>query len=132
MHGSILFVTGKVKKVKESMAKSKKKDLITNSEDKKIRKKLDEADKLVDEGDYDAALKKYDSLLDIFPDSPRALFGRAQAEDKVAEKWKSNEWLQACIDSYGKVPTQRNCPKELKKQALLRQANRLSFYEVYD
>ncbi|XP_019628578.1 PREDICTED: aspartyl/asparaginyl beta-hydroxylase-like [Branchiostoma belcheri] len=110
------------------MAKSKKKDSITSAEDKKIRKELDAADKLVDDGDYDTALKKFDALLDIFPNSPRALYGRAQAEDKVAEKWKSNEWLQTCIDTYGKVPSQKNCPKELKKQALMRQANRLSFY----
>jgi Flp pilus assembly protein TadD len=59
--------------------------------------------------------------------------------DKLSEKRQSNELLQEAISAYAKVPDVLDCPLELKRLALSRMAERLSFFgkmresaEVYE
>ncbi|XP_031573182.1 aspartyl/asparaginyl beta-hydroxylase-like [Actinia tenebrosa] len=101
---------------------------ITNSYDANISKELKKANNLLVKGKIEDALRRFRGLLDKNPKSPRAHYGKAQTLDKLSEKRQSNELLQEAIDSYAKVPDVLDCPLELKKLALTRMADRLSFF----
>lgn len=96
---------------KKEKQKAKKKEYakynITNNADYKIRKKLDEADKLLEQNKLEEAMRKYDEILKTSPDSPRALWGRGQLYDKQAEQQRSNQLLEeglAMMDKALRLP----------------------------
>ena len=117
-------------KTKKKSKKTKQADplaAITNSFDKSISKELDKAQSVLDKGQIQDAVFKFETLANKYPKSPRAMYGKAQSLDKLSELRQSNEILQQCIDTYGRVTEIPNCPMELKRRAVRRQADRLSF-----
>ncbi|XP_038665394.1 aspartyl/asparaginyl beta-hydroxylase isoform X13 [Scyliorhinus canicula] len=115
-----------VKKEKKGPAKKKKPKLL-NKFDKTIKPELDAAEKLRKKGKSDEALQAFTELLRSYPQSPRAKYGKAQSEDDLAEKMRSNEILQRAISTYGEVADMPNPTADLVKLALKRQANRQQF-----
>ncbi|CAH1773508.1 unnamed protein product [Owenia fusiformis] len=101
-------------KAKES--KPYAKASITNSADQNIQKELDTADDLVQRKPNDA-IKKYDALLQRYPQSPRAIFGKAEALSRLAELERSNRFLEQSINQYQKVLDVLDVPDELFKKA---------------
>ncbi|XP_048451660.1 aspartyl/asparaginyl beta-hydroxylase [Rhincodon typus] len=115
-----------VKKEKKGPAKKKKPKLL-NKFDKTIKAELDAAEKLRKKGKSEAALQAFNEILKSYPHSPRAKYGKAQSEDDLAEKMRSNEILQRAINTYGEVADMPNPPADLVKLAIKRQANRQQF-----
>ena len=72
-------------------------------------------------------LKRFEGLVNKYPKSPRAMYGKAQSLDKMADLKQSNEVLQQSIEAYGRVVDLPECPLELKRRVMRRQADRLSF-----
>lgn len=117
-------------KTKKKTKKSKQSDslaAITNSFDKSISKELDKAQSVLDKGQIADAVFKFETLSNKYPKSPRAMYGKAQSLDKLSEMKQSNEILQQSIDAYGRVAEMSDCPTELKRRVVRRQADRLSF-----
>ncbi len=55
------------------------------------------------------ALKEFDALVQRYPASPRAQYGKAQALDALSEKKQSNEFLERAIAEYQKVSVAWEC-----------------------
>lgn len=117
-------------KTKKKTKKTKQSDslaAITNSFDKSISKELDKAQSVLDKGQIADAVFKFETLANKYPKSPRAMYGKAQSLDKLSELKQSNEILQQSIDAYSRVTEMPDCPTELKRRVVHRQADRLSF-----
>ncbi|XP_070603913.1 aspartyl/asparaginyl beta-hydroxylase [Erythrolamprus reginae] len=115
---------------KETLQKEKvkkKKSKLLNKYDKSIKVELDAAEKLRKKGKTEEALKAFETLLSKYPQSPRARYGKAQSEDDLAEKMRSNEILQRSITTYGEVANLPNVPDDLVKMTLKRRADRQQF-----
>ncbi|XP_056377999.1 aspartyl/asparaginyl beta-hydroxylase isoform X2 [Hyla sarda] len=108
-------------------AAKKKKPKLLNKFDKTIKAELDAAEKLRKKGKVEDALKAFELLVTKYPQSPRARYGKAQSEDDVAEKMRSNEILLRAIGTYEEVTGLSNVPSDLVKLALKRRANRQQF-----
>ncbi|GJQ67496.1 hypothetical protein Trydic_g5136 [Trypoxylus dichotomus] len=103
---------------------------ITNANDYAYRDDLDEAQKhLID--NVQVALSLFTKFLKNRPDSPRALYGKAQALDSLAEKKRSNEVLQESIQFYLQVLNVNNVPDALFVNAAERCINRMRFIGNY-
>ncbi|KAM6454562.1 aspartyl/asparaginyl beta-hydroxylase isoform 3-T3 [Liasis olivaceus] len=105
----------------------KKKPKLLNKFDKNIKVELDAAEKLRKKGKAEDALKAFETLVSKYPQSPRARYGKAQSEDDLAEKVRSNEILQRSINTYGEVASLPNVPDDLVKLTLKRRADRQQF-----
>ncbi|XP_025030526.1 aspartyl/asparaginyl beta-hydroxylase isoform X2 [Python bivittatus] len=105
----------------------KKKPKLLNKFDKNIKVELDAAEKLRKKGKAEEALKAFETLVSKYPQSPRARYGKAQSEDDLAEKMRSNEILQRSINTYGEVASLPNVPDDLVKLTLKRRADRQQF-----
>ncbi|XP_051878678.1 LOW QUALITY PROTEIN: aspartyl/asparaginyl beta-hydroxylase-like [Pristis pectinata] len=114
-------------KKEEKVPAKKKKPKLLNKFDKTIKPELDAAEKLRKKGKSEEALQAFTELLRRYPQSPRAKYGKAQSEDDLAEKMRSNEILQRAITTYGEVVDLPNPTADLVKLALKRQANRQQF-----
>ncbi|XP_039191658.1 aspartyl/asparaginyl beta-hydroxylase isoform X2 [Crotalus tigris] len=115
---------------KETLQKEKvkkKKPKLLNKLDKSIKVELDAAEKLRKKGKTEEALKAFEALVSKYPQSPRARYGKAQSEDDLAEKMRSNEILQRSITTYGEVANLPNVPDDLVKMTLKRRADRQQF-----
>ncbi|XP_070796624.1 aspartyl/asparaginyl beta-hydroxylase isoform X1 [Pituophis catenifer annectens] len=115
---------------KETLQKEKvkkKKPKLLNKFDKSIKVELDAAEKQRKKGKTEEALKAFEALVSKYPQSPRARYGKAQSEDDLAEKMRSNEILQRSITTYGEVANLPNVPDELVKMTLKRRAERQQF-----
>ncbi|KAM3841582.1 aspartyl/asparaginyl beta-hydroxylase [Vipera latastei] len=115
---------------KETLQKEKvkkKKPKLLNKFDKSIKVELDAAEKLRKKGKTEEALKAFEALVSKYPQSPRARYGKAQSEDDLAEKMRSNEILQRSITTYGEVANLPNVPDDLVKMTLKRRADRQQF-----
>ncbi|XP_069587494.1 aspartyl/asparaginyl beta-hydroxylase isoform X1 [Ranitomeya imitator] len=111
---------------KKEKAKKKKPKLL-NKFDKTIKAELDAAEKLRKKGKVEDALRAFELLVTKYPQSPRARYGKAQSEDELAEKKRSNEILLLAIGTYEEVTGLPNVPTDLVKIALRRRANRQQF-----
>lgn len=100
---------------------------ITNSLDKSIIKELDRAQSALDKGQIGEALQRFEDLVNKYPKSPRAMYGKAKSLDKMADLKQSNDILHQSIEAYGRVLDLPDCPLELKRRVMRRQADRLSF-----
>ncbi|XP_010178663.1 PREDICTED: aspartyl/asparaginyl beta-hydroxylase [Mesitornis unicolor] len=109
------------------IAKKKKKPKLLNKFDKTIKAELDAAEKLRKKGKVEEALRAFEALVNRYPQSPRARYGKAQSEDDLAEKMRSNEILQKAINTYDEVVTLPNVPSDLIKLSLKREADRQQF-----
>ncbi|XP_009070047.1 PREDICTED: aspartyl/asparaginyl beta-hydroxylase [Acanthisitta chloris] len=105
----------------------KKKPKLLNKFDKTIKSELDAAEKLRKKGKVEEALRAFEALVNQYPQSPRARYGKAQAEDDLAEKMRSNEMLQQAINTYDEVVSLPNVPSDLIKLSLKREADRQQF-----
>ncbi|KAM6281192.1 aspartyl/asparaginyl beta-hydroxylase isoform 2-T2 [Porphyrio hochstetteri] len=112
---------------KAEKAKKKKKPKLLNKFDKTIKAELDAAEKLRKKGKVEEALRAFEALVNQYPQSPRARYGKAQSEDDLAEKMRSNEMLQKAINTYDEVVTLPNVPSDLIKLSLKREADRQQF-----
>ncbi|KFQ69718.1 Aspartyl/asparaginyl beta-hydroxylase, partial [Phaethon lepturus] len=108
-------------------AKKKKKPKLLNKFDKTIKAELDAAEKLRKKGKVEEALRAFEGLVNQYPQSPRARYGKAQSEDDLAEKMRSNEMLQKAINTYDEVVSLPNVPSDLIKLSLKREADRQQF-----
>uniref|UniRef100_A0A8C3Q4R0 Uncharacterized protein n=1 Tax=Geospiza parvula TaxID=87175 RepID=A0A8C3Q4R0_GEOPR len=109
------------------VAKKKKKPKLLNNFDKTIKAELDAAEKLRKKGKVEEALRAFEALVNQYPQSPRARYGKAQSEDDLAEKMRSNEMLQQAINTYDEVVSLPNVPSDLIKLSLKREADRQQF-----
>ncbi|KFV80517.1 Aspartyl/asparaginyl beta-hydroxylase, partial [Struthio camelus australis] len=107
--------------------KKKKKPKLLNKFDKTIKAELDAAEKLRKKGKVEEALRAFEALVNQYPQSPRARYGKAQSEDDLAEKMRSNEMLQQAINTYDEVASLPNVPPDLMKLSLKREADRQQF-----
>ncbi|XP_071112083.1 aspartyl/asparaginyl beta-hydroxylase-like isoform X2 [Haliotis cracherodii] len=100
---------------------------ITSAGDFRIRKDLDQVDALLEQNKVDEALAEYNEILDSNPVSPRALYGRGVALDRLAEQRRSNEILEMCMVAFEKVLKIPDVPDQLFKIVGRRLADRQQF-----
>ena len=82
------------------------------------------ADDLLQSGDYNRALEKFNEILGRFRQSPRATFGKALALEHIAVKKKSNKLMDTAIDFYYDVAFESVLANDdLKLNALIRLAS---------
>ncbi|NXD93672.1 ASPH hydroxylase, partial [Chaetorhynchus papuensis] len=111
----------------KTFPKKKKKPKLLNKFDKTIKAELDAAEKLRKKGKVEEALRAFEALVNQYPQSPRARYGKAQSQDDLAEKMRSNEMLQQAINTYDEVVNLPNVPSDLIKLSLKREADRQQF-----
>uniref|UniRef100_A0A671WET1 Un-named hu7910 n=1 Tax=Sparus aurata TaxID=8175 RepID=A0A671WET1_SPAAU len=105
----------------------KKKPKLLNKFDKTIKAEIDAAEKLRKKGKLEEALRAFETLVQLHPQSPRARYGRAQTEDDMAEKMRSNDMLQRAINSYRDAAELPDVTPDLLRVALKRRAERQQF-----
>ncbi|XP_055086142.1 aspartyl/asparaginyl beta-hydroxylase isoform X6 [Periophthalmus magnuspinnatus] len=105
----------------------KKKPKLLNKFDKSIKTEIDAAEKLRKKGKVEEALQAFEALVQKYPQSPRVRYGKAQSEDDVAEKRRSNEMLQRAINTYREASELPDVTPDLLKAALKRRAERQQF-----
>ncbi|XP_031439869.2 aspartyl/asparaginyl beta-hydroxylase isoform X1 [Clupea harengus] len=105
----------------------KKKPKMLNKFDKTIKSELDAAEKMRKKGKSEEALRAFEGLVQKYPQSPKSRYGRAQTEDDLAEKMRSNEMLLKAVNSYREVAEIPDAPAPLVKAALKRRAERQTF-----
>ncbi|KAM7174985.1 aspartyl/asparaginyl beta-hydroxylase isoform 1-T1 [Macrochelys suwanniensis] len=121
-------LVGKSKETEqEQTEKAKKKPKLLNKFDKTIKAELNAAEKLRKKGKVEEAMKAFEVLVSKYPQSPRARYGKAQCEDDLAEKMRSNEILQKAINTFEEVASLPDVPADLVKLSLKRQADRQQF-----
>nr|XP_035938357.1 aspartyl/asparaginyl beta-hydroxylase isoform X5 [Halichoerus grypus] len=111
--------------IKEKVKKKKPK--LLNKFDKTIKAELDAAEKLRKRGKIEEALSAFQELVRKYPQSPRARYGKAQCEDDLAEKRRSNEVLRGAIQTYQEVASLPDVPTDLLKLTLKRRSDRQQF-----
>ncbi|XP_073085687.1 aspartyl/asparaginyl beta-hydroxylase isoform X11 [Manis javanica] len=105
----------------------KKKPKLLNKFDKTIKAELDAAEKLRKRGKVEEAVNAFEELVRKYPQSPRARYGKAQCEDDLAEKQRSNEVLRKAIETYQEVASLPDVPADLVKVTLKRRSDRQQF-----
>ncbi|EHB16565.1 Aspartyl/asparaginyl beta-hydroxylase, partial [Heterocephalus glaber] len=105
----------------------KKKPKLLNTFDKTIKAELDAAEKLRKRGRIEEAVNAFEELVRKYPQSPRARYGKAQCEDDLAEKRRSNEVLRKAIETYQEVASLPDVPSDLLKLTLKRRSERQQF-----
>nr|XP_031297435.1 aspartyl/asparaginyl beta-hydroxylase isoform X4 [Camelus dromedarius] len=111
---------------KKEKAKKKKPKLL-NKFDKTIKAELDAAEKLRKREKIEEALNAFEELVRRYPQSPGARYGKAQCEDDLAEKRRSNEILRRAIETYQEVASLPDVPADLVKLSLKRRSDRQQF-----
>eukprot|EP00066_Takifugu_rubripes_P028255 XP_011617521.1 PREDICTED: aspartyl/asparaginyl beta-hydroxylase-like [Takifugu rubripes] len=114
-------------KPKEKAPAKAKKPKLLNKFDKTIKAEIDAAEKLRKKGKLEEALRAFDALVQLHPQSPRARYGKAQAEDGLAEKLRSNDMLQKAISTYREAAELPDATADLLRAALKRRAERQQF-----
>uniref|UniRef100_A0A8I5ZX44 Aspartate-beta-hydroxylase n=1 Tax=Rattus norvegicus TaxID=10116 RepID=A0A8I5ZX44_RAT len=105
----------------------KKKPKLLNKFDKTIKAELDAAEKLRKRGKIEEAVSAFEELVRRYPQSPRARYGKAQCEDDLAEKQRSNEVLRRAIETYQEAASLPDAPTDLVKLSLKRRSERQQF-----
>lgn len=105
----------------------KKKPKLLNKFDKTIKAELDAAEKLRKRGKIEEAVSAFEELIRKYPQSPRARYGKAQCEDDLAEKQRSNEVLRRAIETYQEAASLPDAPTDLVKLSLKRRSERQQF-----
>ncbi|XP_076027550.1 aspartyl/asparaginyl beta-hydroxylase-like isoform X3 [Genypterus blacodes] len=111
----------------EKLKAKKKKPKLLNKLDKSIKAEIEAAEKLRKKGRAEEALREFESLVQQHPLSPRARYGKAQAEDDVAEKLRSNDMLQRAINTYREAAELPDATSDLLRAAMKRRADRQQF-----
>ncbi|KAG7330046.1 hypothetical protein KOW79_006268 [Hemibagrus wyckioides] len=105
----------------------KKKPSLLNKFDKTIKAEINAAEKLRKKGKAEEALRAFEALVQKYPQSPRSHYGKAQSEDDMAEKMRSNEMLLKAVNTYREAAELPDAPAELIKTSLKRRADRQQF-----
>uniref|UniRef100_A0AAR2IV60 Un-named hu7910 n=1 Tax=Pygocentrus nattereri TaxID=42514 RepID=A0AAR2IV60_PYGNA len=105
----------------------KKKPKFFNKFDKTIKAEINAAEKLRKKGKVEEALRAFEALVQKYPQSPRSRYGKAQAEDDMAEKLRSNEMLLKAVNTYKEAADLPDAPADLIKATLKRRADRQQF-----
>ncbi|KAM9050328.1 aspartyl/asparaginyl beta-hydroxylase isoform 3-T3 [Megaptera novaeangliae] len=105
----------------------KKKPKLLNKFDKTIKAELDAAEKLRKRGKIEEAMHVFEELVQKYPQSPRARYGKAKCEDDLAEKKRSNEILRRAIKTYQEAASLPDVPADLVKLSLKRRSDRQQF-----
>lgn len=105
----------------------KKKPKLLNKFDKTIKAELDAAEKLRKRGKIEEAVSAFEELVRKYPQSPRARYGKAQCEDDLAEKQRSNEVLRRAIETYQEAASLPDAPTDLVKLSLKQRSERQQF-----
>ncbi|XP_065751096.1 aspartyl/asparaginyl beta-hydroxylase isoform X1 [Phocoena phocoena] len=105
----------------------KKKPKLLNKFDKTIKAELDAAEKLRKRGKIEEAVPAFEELVQKYPQSPGARYGKAKCEDDLAEKRRSNEVLRRAIQTYQEVASLPDVPADLVKLSLRRRSDRQQF-----
>uniref|UniRef100_A0A9J8AMZ5 Un-named hu7910 n=2 Tax=Cyprinus carpio TaxID=7962 RepID=A0A9J8AMZ5_CYPCA len=113
--------------VVNSFTAKKKKPKLLNKFDKTIKSEVNAAEKLRKKGKFEESLRAFEALVQKFPQSPRCRYGKAQAEDDLAEKMRSNEMLLKAVNTYREVAELPDVPPDLIKATLKRRADRQQF-----
>ncbi|KAK6112788.1 Aspartyl/Asparaginyl beta-hydroxylase family protein [Brugia pahangi] len=116
-----------VKKEKVNDRTVYKRHAITNRDDHKHRIQLDRADYLVEKHDYHSSIVIFETVLRANPDSPRAHFGIARANDIRSEIESDHTFLDIAISEYQKVLDIDSTPDALFNQAAYRLIDRARF-----
>uniref|UniRef100_A0A8C6R7C6 Aspartate-beta-hydroxylase n=1 Tax=Nannospalax galili TaxID=1026970 RepID=A0A8C6R7C6_NANGA len=109
------------------LSAKKKKPKLLNKFDKTIKADLDAAEKLRKRGKIEEAVSAFEELVRKYPQSPRARFGKAQSEDDLAEKKRSNEVLRRAIETYQEAANLPDAPLDLVRLSLKRRSERQQF-----
>uniref|UniRef100_A0A8C7SGN0 Aspartyl/asparaginy/proline hydroxylase domain-containing protein n=1 Tax=Oncorhynchus mykiss TaxID=8022 RepID=A0A8C7SGN0_ONCMY len=112
---------------KERVAKEKKKPKLLNAFEKTIKAEIDAAEKLRKKGKVEEAVRAFDTLVQQYPQSPRCRYGKALAEDDLAEKMRSNDMLQKALSTYKEASELPNAMPDLIKATLKKRAERQQF-----
>ncbi|XP_050970085.1 aspartyl/asparaginyl beta-hydroxylase isoform X6 [Labeo rohita] len=112
---------------KEEKEAKKKKPKLLNKFDKIIKSEINAAEKLRKKGKIEESLRAFEALVQKFPQSPRCRYGKAQAEDDLAEKMRSNDMLLKAVTTYREVAELPDVPPDLIKATLKRRADRQQF-----
>ncbi|XP_017327269.1 aspartyl/asparaginyl beta-hydroxylase isoform X9 [Ictalurus punctatus] len=110
----------------ETEVKKKKPNLL-NKFDKTIKSEINAAEKLRKKGKVEEALHAFEALVQKYPQSPRSRYGKAQAEDDMAEKLRSNDMLLKAVNTYREAAELPDAPADLIKATLKRRADRQQF-----
>ncbi|KAF1373308.1 hypothetical protein PFLUV_G00259130 [Perca fluviatilis] len=98
----------------------------TEESEKQAEEKIREKES-AKEGKLEEALRAFEALVQQHPQSPRARYGKAQAEDGLAEKLRSNDMLQRSINTYREAAELPDVTSDLLRAALKRRAERQQF-----
>ncbi|XP_045066304.1 aspartyl/asparaginyl beta-hydroxylase-like isoform X2 [Coregonus clupeaformis] len=112
-------------KLKEKAKKKKPK--LLNKFEKTIKTEIDAAEKLRKKGKVEEAVRAFETLVLQYPQSPRCRYGKALAEDDLAEKMLSNDMLQKAIGTYKEASELPNATPDLIKATLKKRAERQQF-----
>ncbi|XP_048865848.1 aspartyl/asparaginyl beta-hydroxylase isoform X2 [Brienomyrus brachyistius] len=112
---------------KPKVQAKKKKPKLLNKFDKTIKAEIDAAESLRKKGRVEEAVRAFEALVQRHPQSPRSRYGKAQSEDDLAEKMRSNEVLQRAVVTYGEVADLPDVPADLVRVTLKRRAERQQF-----
>ncbi|CAN7988242.1 unnamed protein product [Ixodes hexagonus] len=99
---------------------------VTNEYDEKIQDDLRDSEELLEKFP-ERALQRFKEILQAYPLSPRATYGKAQALEKLAELKKSNAVLEQAIQAYSEVMKLPKVPDELYLKAGNRSVDRMRF-----
>lgn len=105
----------------------KQKQKLFNKFDKTIKAEINAAEKLRKKGKAEEALRAFEALIQKYPLSPRSRYGKAQAEDDLAEKLRSNEMLLKAVNTYREAAELPDAPADLIKASMKRRADRQQF-----
>ncbi|XP_035611647.1 aspartyl/asparaginyl beta-hydroxylase isoform X9 [Oncorhynchus keta] len=105
----------------------KKKPKLLNTFEKTIKAEIDAAEKLRKKGKVEEAVRAFDTLVQQYPQSPRCRYGKALAEDDLAEKMRSNDMLQKALSTYKEASELPNATPDLIKATLKKRAERQQF-----
>ncbi|XP_070961000.1 aspartyl/asparaginyl beta-hydroxylase-like isoform X25 [Oncorhynchus clarkii lewisi] len=105
----------------------KKKPKLLNTFEKTIKAEIDTAEKLRKKGKVEEAVRAFDTLVQQYPQSPRCRYGKALAEDDLAEKMRSNDMLQKALSTYKEASELPNATPDLIKATLKKRAERQQF-----
>uniref|UniRef100_A0A4W5NKU6 Aspartate beta-hydroxylase n=1 Tax=Hucho hucho TaxID=62062 RepID=A0A4W5NKU6_9TELE len=105
----------------------KKKPKLLNKFEKTIKTEIDAAEKLRKKGKVEEAVRAFETLVLQYPQSPRCRYGKALAEDGLAEKMLSNDMLQKAIATYKEASELPNATPDLIKATLKKRAERQQF-----
>jgi aspartate beta-hydroxylase len=72
---------------------------------------------------FSEALEKFNEILKMFPQSPRALFGKGETLSGLAKQKSSNKLMETAIDFYKDAANSFLAPKDIKVAALARLAD---------